>query len=67
MVAPSARVLVRLEKYFEAHPLKKRTFDHDRPARYFTKKIATLTKDLSEDTLMRFEEAFKVLNALLPA
>jgi hypothetical protein len=61
------RVLVRLEEYFKAHPLKAGTFNHYRPARYFSENAATLTKVLSADTLTRFEDAFKALNALLPA
>lgn len=61
------RVLVRLEKYFEANPLKAGKFNHYRPARHFSEKVASLGKDLSADTLARFEEAFTTLNALLPA
>jgi hypothetical protein len=59
------RVLVRLEKSFEANPLKTGHFNHYRPARYFAQHIADLAPKLSSATLDRFEAAFKALNALL--
>jgi predicted ATP-dependent endonuclease of OLD family len=60
------RILVRLEAFVTAHPLKGTArFNHFRPARYFTENIATLKKAISAATLDRFEAAFKKLNALL--
>ena len=59
------RVLVRLEKHFEANPLKFGAFNHYRPARYFADNIAGLTPKVSNATLDRFEAAYKALNALL--
>ena len=59
------RVLVRLEKYFEQHPLNGESFNHFRPARYFSSQIDNLKPKLSTTTLDRFEAAFKTLNALL--
>jgi hypothetical protein len=58
-------VLVRLEKYFEANPLKTGKFNHYRPARYFAEHITDLTPKLSAATLDRFEAAYKALNALV--
>ncbi len=60
-----ARVLVRLEKYFETIPLKSGSFNHYRPARYFVEHIGELAPKLSAATLDRFEAAYKTLNALL--
>ena len=60
------RILVRLEEFFDAKPLKGTArFNHFRPARYFTENTATLKKTISATTLDRFEAAFKKLNALL--
>lgn len=59
------RILVRLEKFFDQHPLGGENFNHFRPARYFSNNIAKLESQLSTSTLDRFEEAFKKLNALL--
>jgi hypothetical protein len=57
------RILVRLEAAFAKRPLKKGAFNHYRPARYLAEKVALLT--IPDDTLTRFEAAFKAANALL--
>jgi hypothetical protein len=57
--------LVRLEKYFEANPLKAGKFNHYRPARYFAEHLAELAPKLSAAALDRFEAAFKALNAIV--
>lgn len=63
---PHPRVLVRLEKYFEATPLKTGVhFNHYRPARYFSEHADDLAAEISGQSLQRFEDAFKALNALL--
>jgi predicted ATP-dependent endonuclease of OLD family len=60
------RVLVRLEKHFADNPLKNNiNFSHYRPARYFTEKIGDLSQSIGNETLDRFEQVFKKLNALL--
>lgn len=60
------RILVRLEAYLKANPLKgSAQFGHFRPARYFTENIGTLKKQISPATFDRFEEGFKKLNVLL--
>lgn len=62
---PHARVLVRLEKYFAANPMKAGAhFNHYRPARYFAEHADDLAAQLSPTTLQRFEDAFKTLNKL---
>jgi predicted ATP-dependent endonuclease of OLD family len=61
------RVLVRLDQFFETHPLTGRAgFGHFRPAKHFAENIGTLKKGLSAATLERFEKLFAKLNALLP-
>ena len=59
------RILVRLDEYFKANPLKTGHFNHYRPARYLGENIGALSSKLSSDTLNRFEAAFKAFNALL--
>lgn len=60
------RILVAIEEHLAKHPLKKNEkFSHYRPARYLFENASTLVPELSPDTLKRFEEAFKALNALL--
>lgn len=60
------RLLVRLEEFFKANPLKGTAqFGHFRPARYFAENATTLKKAISAATFDRFEAAFKKLNALL--
>lgn len=63
---PHPRVLVRLEKFFEANPLKSGAhFNHYRPARFFADHTDDLAAKLSQSSFQRFEDAFKTLNALL--
>lgn len=58
------RCLVRIEDYLKTKPLKGgAAFNHYRPARYFSEKVATLK--VPADTLDRFETAFKRANGLL--
>ncbi len=60
------RVLVRLEEYFAANPLKgDAAFSHYRPARYLAENVSALEGEMSEQTLERFENAFRALNQLL--
>ena len=59
------RVLVNIEEWLEANPLKTGAFNHYRPARYFAENIATLGPKLNEKALDRFEAAFRDLNAPL--
>ena len=59
------RILVNIEEWLKANPLKTGAFNHYRPARYFAENIATLGPKLNKVTHDRFETAFKVLNALL--
>ena len=59
------RILVNIEEWLEANPLKTGAFNHYRPARHFAENIATLGPKLNKETLDRFEAAFKDLNALL--
>jgi hypothetical protein len=63
LTSRAPRILVRLAEFFAAHPLSSGTFNHYRPARFLAENVASLT--LSNDTLDRFETAFKALNALL--
>ena len=60
------RILRRLEEYLEGNPLpNNEIFNHYRPARYLSENIGCLENELSGQELDRFEQAFKVLNALL--
>lgn len=60
------RILHRLEQYFDKTPLSEKvSFNHYRPARYFTENIASLADELSEQELNRFQQVFDKLNALL--
>jgi predicted ATP-dependent endonuclease of OLD family len=59
------RILQRLEKHFEEHPLKDGSFSHYRPARYFTENSKKLAKKLPKEAKDSFEAAFRALNALL--
>ena len=62
----SPRIIIRIEEYFKNHPLKESVqFSHFRPARYFVENINSLQEKISEDTLERFETAFKFINKLL--
>ncbi|HQR05675.1 MAG TPA: AAA family ATPase [Gemmatales bacterium] len=61
------RILSRLEEHFEKSPMTGKVgFNHYRPARYFSENVGKLANKLSDESLNRFEEAFKRLNALLP-
>ena len=59
------RILVNIEEWLKAHPLKSGVFSHYRPARYVAENISALGTKLNKETLDRFEAAFKDLNALL--
>ena len=59
------RILVSLEEYFSAHPLKSGQFHHYRPARYFNENIKELKKKIPGDAKKHFADAFEALNALL--
>ena len=60
------RLLQRLEKRFEKHPLPKHTlFNHYRPARYLSENIGSLETELADETLDRFQRAFDALNQFL--
>jgi hypothetical protein len=60
------RILRRLEQYLEKNPLpKEASFNHYRPARYFTENIGSLASELTEPQLDRFRQAFGAVNALL--
>ena len=60
------RIIRRIESYLENNPFPKgSSFNHYRPARYFSENIGSLAAELSEPELDRFEQAFKVLNELL--
>ena len=62
------RILRRLEQYLTTSPLPDNaTFNHYRPARYFAENIGSLTAELSDSELDRFQQAFDTLNALLLA
>lgn len=60
------RILRRIAEFLVAHPLKQNVnFSHLRPARYLSENIAVLASELSDDSLKRFENAFRHLNNLL--
>ena len=60
------RILRRLDQYFDKNPLKNSaSFNHYRPARYFTDNIGSLADELSKRDLGRFQQVFDKLNALL--
>lgn len=59
------RILRRLEKYFEDHPLDDGNFSHYRPARYFSENSKKLATQLPNEARDNFESAFRALNALL--
>ena len=62
----SSRIVVRLSEYFKVKPLKGTAqFNHYRPARYFAENVGTLKKDITAETMDRFEAAFVKLNGLL--
>ena len=60
------RIIRRLEEYLETAPLPHdAVFNHYRPARYLSENIGSLEDKFSKQELSRFEEVFKLLNALL--
>jgi len=59
------RILVRLQKHFEQHPLEHDSFNHFRPARYFSQNLKTLEAKIKDTTLERFEKTFIALNKVL--
>ena len=60
------RILPRLEAYLKDNPLPENvTFNHYRPARFFSEQIGSLRDDLKDETLNRFQQAFDSLNRLL--
>lgn len=60
------RIVRRLEQHLQDNPLPSgATFNHYRPARYFTDNIGSLASGLSETELGRFQLAFDRLNSLL--
>ena len=60
------RVLVKIEEYLQEYPLlKKASFSHYRPARYFVENFDKLVGDLPKNAVDRFEKAFLTLNKLL--
>lgn len=60
------RVIVQVEQYLWANPLKKNlSFNHYRCARYFIENQDSLKSKLNSKTLARFEKAFNKLNGLL--
>ena len=61
------RIVPKLENIFSAGAAGGLSFNHYRPARYLTEHLTELEKHISEQTLGRFEAAFKLLNGLLKA
>ena len=60
------RILHRLEQHLESNPLSDGvSFNHYRPARYFSDKSSPFGAELSEETLDRFQQVFDALNRLL--
>ena len=62
---PGTRIVVRVEEAIQLNPASGVKFNHYRPARYFAEHISKLKKGLNDDTINRFEAAFKAVNALL--
>jgi len=65
LASRSPRIIVRLSEYFKHTPLKKGTFSHYRPARYFHENMATLAGQISAATIQRFQTAFVAVHKLL--
>ena len=60
------RILRRIEEYLEENPLADNmSFNHYRPARYFSENVGALADKLSDADLGRFQLAFDALNNLL--
>ena len=66
LVSRHPRILRRLKEYLASDSLPNgASFNHYRPARYFSGNIGVLSGDLTDQVLDRFEQAFKTLNGLL--
>jgi len=64
LTSHAPRILVRLEEHFAMSPLGGGvSFNHYRPARFLAERVSSLS--IPNDTLDRFEAAFKAANALL--
>jgi predicted ATPase len=64
LTSRAPRILARLEEYFAPNPLKDGVqFNHYRPARFLAERVSTMS--IPNDSLDRFEAAFKAVNALL--
>lgn len=63
--AKQPRTLRAIEADLEANPLSSGSFNHYRPARYFSENATKLWQQVSDTSKDRFEAAFKHLNALL--
>jgi predicted ATP-dependent endonuclease of OLD family len=59
------KILSAIDAHLQKNPLTTGRFNHYRPARYFVENIGKLSAGISSDTLDRFEQAFKQLNAIL--
>ena len=60
------RVLVKIEKYLQEHPLQKNAgFGHYSTARYFVSNFEKLLTELPKEAVERFEKAFSTLNKIL--
>ncbi len=67
LTAKGPRIVPRLEEHFASNPMKDgAVFNHYRPARLFAERASVLKAQISDETLKRFEKAFKKLNSLLP-
>ena len=66
LASRNPRILRRLKEYLKSNALPNgASFNHYRPARYFSGNIGDLSGDLTDEVLDRFEQAFKALNELL--
>ena len=60
------RILRRIDEHLNEHRLPDNaSFNHYLPARYLSDNIASLEKEICEDTLCRFQKLFDSLNALI--
>ena len=65
-LSPQPRIVRRIEKYLNDNPMPKGvTFNHYSPAFYLSSNIDSLSGNLSDQVLDRFQNAFDDLNALL--
>ena len=63
---PTSRILRRIEPYLEGMPLPNgASFNHYRPARYFSDNLRSLEGEISEAELDRFDKVFTALNKLV--